>query len=103
MTRPDRRKPPKIETAQPPRMTELIGLTDDGRLVLWDTSLVQPVDRFETTDDGRWIEGGHYVIEWKGHAVTVHCGNMGNGNVSLLFMCSSGPSDPSPASTSRRC
>ena len=35
-----------------------------------------------------WIESGHYVIEWKGHAITVHCGNFIDGTISVLFMCS---------------
>lgn len=83
-----RNKPRKIEPAPAPRKTELIGLTADGRLVLWDTGMVQPISRFETTDGGLWIQGGHYVIEWKGHAITVHCGNFTNGDVSVLFMCS---------------
>jgi hypothetical protein len=93
--RPRTPKPPKL-TAPAPRTTELIGLTDDGRMVLWDTGQVQPVDRFETSADGRWIKEGHYVINWTGHAITVHCGNMMSGNVSLLFMCSTGASRSVP-------
>jgi len=92
LKRPHRRKAPKIETAPEPRMTELIGLTDDGRMILWDNGMVQPVSRFETIERGRWIESGHYVIDWKGHAITVHCGNYVNGDVSVLFMCSRGDS-----------
>jgi hypothetical protein len=64
----------------------LIGLTDDGRMVLWSTGDVQPISKFPL--QGSWIVSGHYVIDWKGHAITVHCGNMTDGNVSLLFMCS---------------
>ena len=84
--RPHRRKPPKIEPPSEPRKTELIGLTGDGRMVLWDEGMVQPIDRFPTK--GPWIESGHYVIDWKGHAITVHCGNMTDGRIGVLFMCS---------------
>lgn len=69
------------------RITELIGLTEDGRMVLWSTGMVQPVDRFETSHGGCWIESGHYVIDWHGHAITVHCGNFADGSVSVQFMC----------------
>ena len=69
------------------RETELIGLTEDGRKVLWSTGRVRPVSAFETTDGGRWIESGHYVIDWQGHAITVHCGNYVDGRVSVQFMC----------------
>ena len=86
--RPHRRKAPKVETAPAPRMTELIGLTADGRMVLWATGMVQPVSRFKAASDSRYIEDGHYVINWRGHAITVHCGNFSSGAVSVLFMCS---------------
>jgi hypothetical protein len=93
--RPRAPKPPKL-AASPPRTTELIGLTDDGRMVLWSTGQVQPIDRFETGENGRWIESGHYVINWKGHAITVHCGNMMDGNVDVQFMCNAGSSQSFP-------
>jgi hypothetical protein len=86
---PQRRKAPKISELAAPRKTELIGLTDDGRMVLWDTGMVRPISRFES--DGRFIKSGHYVIEWKGHAITVHCGNQMRGarwGIGVLFMCS---------------
>ena len=73
-----------------PRMTELIGLTADGRKVLWSTDWVRPVSAFETSDGGRWIKSGHYVIDWKGHAITVHCGNCADETVSVQFMCMEG-------------
>ncbi|NPD66623.1 hypothetical protein HN018_26760 (plasmid) [Lichenicola cladoniae] len=78
------------------RTTELIGLTTDGRKLLWSTGEVQPIDAFETTDGGRWIKSGHYVIDWEGHAITVHCGNMCDGQVSLQFMCGKMSSDAVP-------
>jgi hypothetical protein len=56
---------------------------------LWDVGMVRPVTRFKS--NGRWIEGGHYVIQWKGHAITVHCGNFTDGSISLQFMCSRAP------------
>lgn len=87
-TRPSRRKAPKLKPTPAPRTTELIGLTEDGRMVLWnENGQVQPVSKFETIENGRWIASGHYVIDYKGHAITVHCGNMADGSVSLQFMC----------------
>lgn len=70
----------------PTRAMELIGLTDDDRMVLWDTGEVRPVSAFETHPDG-YIVGGHYVIDWRGHAITVHCGNTTGGGVLVMFMC----------------
>ncbi len=78
----------KVSTG--PREMELIGVDEEGRMSLWDTGLVQPVSAFTTTEGGQYIESGHYVIEWKGHAITVHCGNRTDGTVSVLFMCSGG-------------
>lgn len=69
------------------RTTELIGLTTDGRKVLWSTGEVRPVSAFETTAGGRWIKNGHYVIDWQGHAITVHCSNYLDGQVGVQFMC----------------
>ncbi len=74
-------------TPSPTRTTELIGLTTDGRKVLWSTGEVRPISAFETSDGGRWIKSGHYVIDWQGHAITVHCGNYIDGRVSVQFMC----------------
>jgi hypothetical protein len=73
------------------RTTELIGMDIDGQMYRWDTGEVRPVTAFE--DDGRFIKSGHYVIQWEGHAITVHCGNMlvGRRWVSVQFMCSRGP------------
>lgn len=80
-------RPPLLPASPAIRTMDLYGRTDDGRLKLWDRArLVLPVTAFEL--DGRWIKDGHFVIDDKGDAVTVHCGNMANGNVSLLFMCS---------------
>ena len=74
------------------RSMELIGMAEDGRMFLWDTGNVQPVSAFETAvyGHGRFIQGGHYVIDWRGHAVVVHCGAGADGRVSVQFMCSGG-------------
>jgi hypothetical protein len=72
-----------------PRETELIGCDEDGNMSVWSTGQVQPVSHFELTQDF-YIKSGHYVIDWKGHAITVHCGNYADGNVSVRFMCSEG-------------
>ena len=91
---PHRRKAPKVAAQPALRKTELIGLTDDGRMVLWDTGMVKPVNRFETSRSGvPFIDSGHYVIDWKGHAITVHCDNELRGGrwvVGVQFMCSRG-------------
>jgi hypothetical protein len=55
------------------RTTELIGMDTDGRMYLWSTGEVRPVSAFEV--DGYFIKDGHYVIQWRDHAITVHCGN----------------------------
>ena len=42
----------------------------------------------------RFIKSGHYVIQWQGHAITVHCGSVLDGRkwkVGVKFMCSRGP------------
>jgi hypothetical protein len=88
------------------RKTELIGLTDDGRMVLWSTENVRPVSAFATTKRG-YIDGGHFVIEWKGHAITVHCGNYDStpqsGLISVQFMCNGARSVPMRRGRSSRC
>jgi len=71
--------------AAPDRTMELIGLTEDGRMVLWQTGNVQPISALPR--DGIWIKSGHYVIDWNGNAITVHLGNYADGRVSLQFMC----------------
>jgi hypothetical protein len=46
---------------------ELLGVTEDGRLVLWDTGKVLPVSQFQYRRDKnarRWIDDGHFVIDW---------------------------------------
>ena len=73
------------------RRMELIGMAEDGRMFLWDTGNVQPVSRFEQAEwdtTGRFIAGGHFVIEWRGHAIVVHCAPGGDGCVVIQFMCS---------------
>lgn len=87
MSSPARKTQRPAAPAPDLRTAELIGLTEDGRKVLWSTGMVQPVDRFETSHGGRWIDSGHYVIDWHGHAITVHCGNFADGTISVQFMC----------------
>ena len=74
---------------------ELLGLTEDGRLVLWDTGRVLPASKFKYRRDKqgkRWIDEGHFVIDWAGAEVTVHLGNFTSGKVSVQFVCRSGHS-----------
>ena len=81
-----------------PRDMELIGLDVDGRMSLWDVGKVEPVDRFGYFMDSgvRRIHEGHYVIDWKGYAITVHCCSDFTGNVRVQFMCNSGSSISMP-------
>ncbi len=83
---PQPSKPPNLPASSTIRRMDLYGRTPDGRLKLWDRDRpVLPVTSFEL--DGPWIKSGHYVINDNSDAVTVHCGNMTSGNVSVLTMC----------------
>jgi hypothetical protein len=76
----------------------------DGRMYLWSTGEVRPVSAFEI--NGPFIKDGHYVIQWKDHAITVHCGNTlvdGKLRVSVQFMCNRGTVLSMPAMRSRQC
>ncbi len=77
-----RRKPP----APAIRTMDLLGIGKDGQLYLWDAAQqVRPVSTFERSGSG--IVCGHYVIEHLGAAITVHCGNLTDGRVSIQYMC----------------
>jgi hypothetical protein len=78
--------PPPVAAPPMIRNTELIGLDEDGNMSLWQRGNVQPVTEFERV--GPWIQGGHYVIQWRGHAITVHCNGPAFGTISVQFMCS---------------
>lgn len=68
------------------RIMDLLGVGKDGNLYLWEAAQkVRPVSRFERCGSG--IVCGHYVIEHRGAAVTVHCGNLTDGRIGVLFMC----------------
>ena len=72
--------------AFPTRTMDLLGIGKDGQLYVWDEAQqVQPVSTFERR--GSMIVSGHYVVEHGGKAVTVHCGNLVDGRVSVQFMC----------------
>ncbi len=74
---------------------DLLGLTEDGRLVLWSaTEKVQPITAFPMSEHGDWIKGGHYLIQWKSHAIVVHCAPLTDGCVIVQFMCSRAPRLP---------
>lgn len=69
-----------------PRTMDMLGIGKDGHLYLWSAAQqVQPVSTFESGECG--IVSGHYLVEHKGHAVAVHCGNLTDGRVSVQFMC----------------
>jgi len=76
-----RKLPPAL-----PRTMDLLGIGKGAELYLWDAAAqVQPVSTFERR--GSMIVSGHYVVEHGGKAVTVHCGNLVDGRVSVQFMC----------------
>lgn len=82
--------PARPPILHPTRTTDLIGLTDDGRLVLWSAAAqVRPMTVHPTK--GAPPANGHYVIDWKGHAITVHLSNHSDGRIGVLFMCSGSP------------
>ena len=62
-----RRKPTPAQLYAAAQEMELLGMTEDGRLVLWDTGRVLPVSQFQYRRDKlgrRWIDDGHFVINW---------------------------------------
>ena len=72
---------------------ELVGMTEDGRMVLWDTGRVVPVNRFQYRRDKlgkRWIVGGNYILTGLVLEVVAHLGNQIDGHVSVQLMCRSG-------------
>lgn len=71
------------------RNTELIGMDTDGQMYLWSTGNVRPITAFEIVA-GRYIKNAHYVIQWKGQAITVHCSGRCP-SVIVQFMCNRGP------------
>jgi hypothetical protein len=89
--------PPDREMPGLPRTIDLFGRAADGRPMLWKRAVrVDPVSAFERR--GRWIVSGHYVIDHKGDAIVVHCGNADDGNVSVQFM----HNEPAPYMLPRR-
>ncbi len=85
MAQPKNRCRRKLPPAAP-RTMDLLGIGKDGQLYLWEAAeQVQPVSTFEGRGSG--IVSGHYVVEHEGHAVAVHCGNLADGRVSVMFMC----------------
>ena len=67
---------------------ELIGVDEAGNMSLWSTGNIKPVTAFDDASHPDFIDGGHYVIWWKRHAITVHCSGRRDGIVEVLFMCS---------------
>lgn len=65
---------------------ELIGLTADGRKVLWSNGRVRPIGAFPRS--GPFIKGGHYVVDIDGHDITAHCSSTIDGDVIVQLMCS---------------
>ena len=87
------RKPTPAQLYAAAQEMELLGMTEDGRLVLWDTGRVLPVSQFQYRRDRlgrRWIDDGHFVIDWFGSEVVAHLGNLSDGRVSVALMCNTG-------------
>jgi hypothetical protein len=81
--------------AQPPITgvpgQELIGVDEAGNMSLWCTGAIEPRTVFENTaGHPDYIKGGHYVIWWKQHQITVHCNGRRAGLVEVMFMCGGG-------------
>ena len=87
-----RRKPTPAQLYATAQEMELLGMTEDGRLVLWDTGRVLPVSQFQYRRDKlgrRWIDDGHFVLDC-GSEVVAHLGNLSDGRVSVALMCNAG-------------
>jgi hypothetical protein len=85
---------------------ELLGMKEDGRLLLWRTGRVIPVSQFQyyrSTDVRRRVDSGHFVIDWFGGDVVAHLANLIDGRVSVHLMCNGGPTLRSRADRSGRC
>ena len=82
-------KLPRCRRKLPPapvRTMDLLGIGKYGGLYLWEAAAqVRPVSTFERSGTG--IVCGHYVLEVNGRAITVHCRNLVDGRVGVLFMC----------------
>jgi len=77
--------PANRQPAVLPRTIDLFGRASNGRPMLWKRAVpVDPVAAFECR--GRWIASGHHVIDHKGDATVVYCGNTDDGKVSVQFM-----------------
>jgi hypothetical protein len=79
--------------AQPPVTDvagqELIGVDEAGNMSLWATGTIKQLSALENNaSHPAYIDGGHYVIWWKRHAITVHLNGPRAGAVEVLFMCS---------------
>src|SRR5260370_14521241 len=84
-------KAPLSAPAPAIRVMDLYGRAGKGGpLILWGKARpVMPISAFEPNGTYPWmIDDGHFVIDEDGVAITVHCGNMISGNISLQFMCS---------------
>jgi hypothetical protein len=67
---------------------ELIGVDEAGNMSLWATGTIKPLSALENNASSpAYIDGGHYVIWWKGHAITVHLSGSRTGLLEVLFMC----------------
>jgi hypothetical protein len=95
MTAPRRRakkaplaiRTPPLPPAEP-RTQELIGCDEDGNMSLWSVGNVLPMTAFDRSLYGHI--SGHYVINWKSHAITAHINGFRRDTLIVMFMCSGG-------------
>jgi hypothetical protein len=67
---------------------ELIGVDEAGNMTLWCTGTIKEVSTLEdNASHPSFIKGGHYVIWWKRHAITVHLSGSRR-MLEVLFVCS---------------
>jgi hypothetical protein len=81
-----RRKPTPAQLYAAAQEMELLGMTEDGRLVLWAAGRVLPVNQFQYRRD----KLGRRWIDWFGSEVVAHLGNLSEGRVSVNLMCNAG-------------
>ena len=69
-----------------PRTIDLYSLPrEHGRPTVWKRAMrVMPVNSFGT--GAGWIRSGHYIIDYNGDAIAVHCANTDDGTISVQFM-----------------
>jgi hypothetical protein len=67
---------------------ELIGVDEAGNMSLWSMGTIEPLSTLPpAAPNSAYIDGGHYVIWWKRHAITVHLSGARDRWIEVQFMC----------------